>query len=162
MAGQLHHRGWPTEQQQHVVPWGGQMLLDHVSRHKALAVGPVCSTEERREQTLQTHAGKGVGYHIRWGGVNPASSLLRRDQVVAVAGWVYSARFRFTAAPASLPPPSRNRRQKERAQENTTSVRSHLGVWQGHRGGFTEIRSPRGEKALIWRCPERGRVPSGG
>lgn len=30
------------------------------------------------------------------------SSLLRRDQVVAVARWVYSARFRFTAPrPAS-------------------------------------------------------------
>ena len=43
VAGQLHHRGWPTEQQQHIVPWGGQVLLDHVGRHKALAVGPICT-----------------------------------------------------------------------------------------------------------------------
>lgn len=48
MAGQLHHWGRPTEKQQHVVPWGRQVLLDHVRSHKALAVGPICSAEERR------------------------------------------------------------------------------------------------------------------
>ena len=40
VAGQLHHWGRPTEQQQHIVPRGGQVLLDHVRCHKALAVGP--------------------------------------------------------------------------------------------------------------------------
>lgn len=59
VAGQLHHWGRPTEKQQHVVPRGRQVLLDHVRSHKALAVGPICSGEERREQSLQTHAGKG-------------------------------------------------------------------------------------------------------
>lgn len=42
VAGQLHHRGWPTEQQQHVLPRSGQMLPDHVRGDKALAVGPTC------------------------------------------------------------------------------------------------------------------------
>lgn len=40
VAGQLHHGGWPTEQQQHIVPWSRQMLPDHVSGNKTLAVGP--------------------------------------------------------------------------------------------------------------------------
>lgn len=42
VAGQLHHGGWPTQQQQqHILCWGRQVLLDHVGRHKTLAVGPV-------------------------------------------------------------------------------------------------------------------------
>ena len=43
VAGQLHHRGWPTEQQQHVLPRSGQVLPDHVRGDEALAVGPTCT-----------------------------------------------------------------------------------------------------------------------
>lgn len=40
VAGQLHHRRWPTEQQQHIIARRWQVLPDHLSSHKALAVVP--------------------------------------------------------------------------------------------------------------------------
>lgn len=54
MAGQLYHRRRPTEQHQHIVCWGGQVLLDHVSSHEAPAVGPTCKIG-RGGHMLQSH-----------------------------------------------------------------------------------------------------------
>ena len=56
MAGQLHHGGWPTQQQQHVLCWGRQVLPDHVGRHKTLAVGPICM--ERGEKDIPDTCGQ--------------------------------------------------------------------------------------------------------